>query len=525
MDLLYENETIGTIFTSSDHSPNVQEFLFIVDEEAPKLKVKQGMYCYTASEEGMLIGKIEEIFVSNEYYNNPQTVKNFDQGAVFGIKNYFPSDKWEDCIGHVKILGLFPFIDDFTIQSSKPQFENTIKRPAFPAKPGNKVYILEGDQLKDFLGLDELGLTIGSLEHYNIDVRINLNKLINKHFAVLAMSGAGKSYLISVLMEELLLREKNLGTPGVLLIDVHGEYKFLSDQSIPENKHFAMKTSYYDAKYFQIDTSTLKAFDFANYQPNITNPQIRELKKVIENVSTKKTENNEKISYDLDDLIENLEEQDINQKVKETLGSWLYDLRRLNIFGKSDNPVLRKLIIPGHLSILDLSNIISIKKKQIIVSYLAEKLFYLRRMGVTPPFLFILEEAHQFAPEGKLGESSISKPIIETISREGRKFYAQICLISQRPVKLSTTALSQCNTHIILRVTNPNDLDHIKNSSEAINKETMGMISTLPTGNAMIMGAATNLPLFVKIRKRFSSNPYGEEKLDDECRKFMDFSS
>ncbi|MHA1561464.1 MAG: helicase HerA domain-containing protein, partial [Promethearchaeota archaeon] len=68
---------------------------------------------------------------------------------------------------------------------------------------------------------------MGKLSNYNLDVTLNLNRLFNKHVAILAQSGAGKSYLLSVIFEELLSRPKDIGTPGLFLIDLHGEYRFL----------------------------------------------------------------------------------------------------------------------------------------------------------------------------------------------------------------------------------------------------------------------------------------------------------
>jgi len=63
----------------------------------------------------------------------------------------------------------------------------------------------------------------------------------------------------------------------------------------------------------------------------------------------------------------------------------------------------------------------------------------------------LFEEAHNFAEDSA---PSPSRSVIEKIAREGRKFHCSLGLISQRPVRLSTTALSQCNTQFILRVTN-----------------------------------------------------------------------
>jgi DNA helicase HerA-like ATPase len=151
-----------------------------------------------------------------------------------------------------------------------------------------------------------------------------------------------------------------------------------------------------------------------------------------------------------------------------------------------------------------MSGTISMKKKRLAVAHVAGKLFEARRSNKVPPFLLILEEAHQYVPEKVQREHAICRGILQTIAREGRKFHASLCLISQRPVQLSTTVLSQCNTNIILRVTNPYDLKHIGESSEGITKDVQDQISSLQVGTGLVVGEAVNFPLFVKIRKRKS---------------------
>ena len=61
-----------------------------------------------------------------------------------------------------------------------------------------------------------------------------------------------------------------------------------------------------------------------------------------------------------------------------------------------------------------------------------------------------------------------------------------------------------CNTNIILRITNPYDLKHISESSEGITADVQGQIATLPVGTALVLGEATNYPLFLKVRRRES---------------------
>ena len=108
----------------------------------------------------------------------------------------------------------------------------------------------------------------------------------------------------------------------------------------------------------------------------------------------------------------------------------------------------------------------------------------------------------------------MAKPIIETIAREGRKFGASLCLISQRPKRLSTTTLAQCNTNLILRITNPYDLKHLAESSEGIDSASERMITSLQVGEALIVGEAVRFPVFFKVRERKSAESKHEVSLE-----------
>jgi len=187
-----------------------------------------------------------------------------------------------------------------------------------------------------------------------------------------------------------------------------------------------------------------------------------------------------------------IEASEIKKVTKDTMISWISNLNVTRLFSNYSKPKIEELAKPGQMSVLDLSGFLRLNEKQIIVTYFARKLFYARHRGKIPPFILVVEEAHQFCPEG-----------IE-IAREGRKFHASLVLISQRPIQLSTTALSQCNTHILLRVVNPYDLKHIAESSEAITSDLIKTLPGLQVGEAIITGNAVNHPLFVQIRQRKS---------------------
>ncbi|MFW9822745.1 MAG: ATP-binding protein, partial [Candidatus Thorarchaeota archaeon] len=334
----------------------------------------------------------------------------------------------------------------------------------------------------------------GEVKVSKIEAKVNMNRLLNKHFAILSISGGGKSYLTSVLIEELLTRDEKYGTPAIVLFDVHGEYLYLKE--IPELRE---RVSIQDVSYFQIAVPKMSGYTFKKYQEDISNVQVRELSKYIKKL---KKADKMKGRYTINDIITHIdEESDGNKSTRLALIGWLSDLEHLTLFGPQENPNLDNLIGKKKIIIFNLQKEISIRKKQIIVDYICDRLFKLRRSDRIPPFLLIVEEAHQFCPEAAHSKA-ISKPIIEMIAREGRKFMACLCLISQRPKKLSTTALSQCNSKMVLNIKNPYDLKHLMDSSEAITKEYTVLISSLGVGEMLLMGNAVNYPVFIDIRER-----------------------
>lgn len=77
--------------------------------------------------------------------------------------------------------------------------------------------------------------------------------------------------------------------------------------------------------------------------------------------------------------------------------------------------------------------------------------------------------------------------------------------VSQRPANVDKNILSQCNTQIILKVTNPNDLKAIADSVEGMGIGVKEDIRDLPVGVAMVVGI-TDQPLIVDIRIRRSEH-------------------
>ncbi len=418
------------------------------------------------------------------------------------MENHFPIKEWEFLIGSAQPLAVLS--------------EDSLLRPSFPPSPGERVFVAKNETLKKFLSLDSQGLNLGSIQFHDLPLQANIDRLLKKHLAILALSGAGKSYLVSVLLEELLSRSPSQGRIATIIIDPHGEYKnfaeSLTSQAKKENrKDFSPLTRLVLSKDIRIATSSLTEGLISNLNPSFTSAQKREFRKLLNEM---RQEAKRKGPFDLQDMREEIDKREIDPKIKSGLYNILHDLELLNLFSKTDNPSFSSLAKPGTLTVLDLSETIDMRRKQTIAHFCATSLFDSRRHERIPPVLIAIEEAHQFIPESS-SDRAISRNIFETIAREGRKFGTSLCLISQRPIKLDPTVLAQCNTQIILRMTNPYDIDHVSKSAEGIDSKSKEMITSLRVGEALIVGEAFHYPVFCKVRKRTSQDPSHEKTLSE----------
>ena len=470
--------------------------------------IHRGQFVEMDYSEGTMIAMVNDVVKTNRYFERAESVKEFESNGA-KLFEQFPTAEWEYLVAKTRPLGVFT--------------QTLTKRPTFPPSPGTKVKSAGAKNLEKFLNLDmAAGLHLGEVEYHDLQVKLNLSKLLKKHVAILAISGAGKSYLVSVFLEELLDRQKKDGRIATIIMDPHGEYSsFAEPPTDPKCKDYSSKTTLVKAGNIRIGVPKLSVGILSNIIPGLSTAQKRDLGRAISKLRTEMK--NGLGPFDLA-AVKNalIKDKEIKDSTRKVLVGWIDNLEALRLFGKTDSPSIYDLLKSGNLTIVDLSDVIDLRKKQIIVSYFAQKLFYERRKKSIPPFLLVLEEAHQFAPETASKEAAISRSIITTIAREGRKFGASLCLISQRPIQLNTTTLSQCNTHIILRITNPYDLKHIGESSEGLDRRSTEMISTLRVGEALIVGEAVSFPVFFKVRKRKSAESKHEVSLE---RAALDFEN
>ena len=115
------------------------------------------------------------------------------------------------------------------------------------------------------------------------------------------------------------------------------------------------------------------------------------------------------------------------------------------------------------------------------------------------PFMLVCEEAHNYIPKNGGAEYAASKHSIERIAKEGRKYGLNLMVVSQRPSEVSETIFSQCNNFIVLKLTNINDQNCIKNLLPDNNASLVEVLPTLATGECLVVGDAVPLPAVVKM--------------------------
>jgi hypothetical protein len=472
---------VGMIFGEVGY----RSFNFIVSRDS---KLQKGAYVKVNHDSyGWVLAQVASLKRYNEMYS---------LNVITGGQP--KEDVGERIVAHAEVIG---YVDE----------KGFLKNPRIPFRPGEKVYEADSALIKRSLNLGvRSGIYLGLLEGHeeHVPVYLNVNKLIQKHVCILAKTGAGKSYTVGVLVEELI--EK--GVPAVI-IDPHGEYAALKNpNSNPRELELMGKYGISPKGYENI----------VEYTPNLSlNPQAdRKLALDITKLSiagflemlpTKIPDTQKGIlfealqlaksrgRYTLEDIIRIIHEH--RSKAKWNLLTNLEMLRESRIFeGAPVHP--QDLVRRGVVSVINLRGVRP-DIQEIIITRLADEIFNDRKRGRVPPLFFLLEEAHNFAPERGFGRSSALR-VIRTIASEGRKFGMGLCIVSQRPARVDKSVLSQCNTQIILKVTNPNDLRAISQSIEGFTADLEEEIMQLQPGVALVVGDVVEQPIFVDIRVKRS---------------------
>ena len=445
----------------------------------------------------------------------------------------------------------------------------------YPPKPASTVYHPETKDLSrivlgDLSAQADRGLDLATLSSRNdIAIQVDGHAVVTRHLAILAMTGAGKSWTARRIVEQ--LATKNY---PMIIFDPRGDYTRLGE--VPELRG-KVNRYYADFPVFEEDVdvvanmvSALVGYELSEAQTAIFPDIFKGARRLIgENAQ----ENAEKIANILEDngvtrfglkadmfaiywmarvaahIVRNDSNEDkewvkkfftisgdrrqagtldvIARKARQAA----YALRTMSDTNRQQMTGDDVLSLPsgsdrkelaqyGKISVISLGGYTG-DFQAALFSIVAQDLFNMRVRGqLGYPALFVLEEAHNFAPAKAM--SAAEKRAINVtrqIAQEGRKFGLGLILISQRPSRLDETALSQCNSQIIMRLINPADQNFVRRTVEALNEDDMRMLPALDVGEAIFSGQMINFTVLARIKEPKSKGEREEEDAFEALKK------
>jgi len=154
----------------------------------------------------------------------------------------------------------------------------------------------------------------------------------------------------------------------------------------------------------------------------------------------------------------------------------------------------------SNLTIIDMSGI-PFEIVDVTVAVLTRLLFELNFWTPSEqrhPTLLVFEEAHNYVPRNE-PERHFAKTAVERVAKEGRKYGVSAMVVSQRPAELSETVLSQCNSFVVMRISNPDDQHYV---SRVVGDHFAGVINMLPIlrpGEAFVIGDSVLMPMRILV--------------------------
>lgn len=366
----------------------------------------------------------------------------------------------------------------------------------------------------------------------NQEAKINLDSFLSRHAAILGQTGGGKSWTVASLLQSISKFPKST----VVLFDLHNEYK----------EAFGDYAEYINAGDLEFPYWLMKSDELLGLmvdRAESTAPnQIAKFKELLQAAKEQHPENSAlgipkitidtPVYFDFKSIIDEFRRLDVEMvqgskgdkkgplngdftRLLMRIDSRLNDKRYDLIFNPityntsaSMEVLFRKILgeesSPKKIVIVDMSSI-PFDVRNSVISLILRCLFdfsywYKKVNEKAYPISVFCDEAHIYFND-RDANSEAARLSAERISKEGRKYGISLTVISQRPREVSATILSQCNTFLCLRISNPEDQSYVKSLLPDSIRGIVSMFSNLRRGECILLGDSVIMPTRIKIRK------------------------
>jgi hypothetical protein len=377
---------------------------------------------------------------------------------------------------------------------------------------------------------------IGDLQQNpNINVHVDVDSLVSRHFAILGATGVGKSSGVVIILQKILDTRPNL---RLFLVDPHNEYgRCFGDKAQvlnPRNLRlpfwlfnfeetvdafFGGRPGVDEEVEILSEVIPLAKSAYLQYRAGTERSALAKKRDTRDSGFTADTP----VPYRIEDLINLLDErmgklENRNSRMvyHKLIGRiqtfrnhprYAFMFENANIGGDTMAEILGNLFrLPTDGKPMTIMQLAGFPAEVVdsLVSVLCRMAFDfgLWSDGVAP-LLFVCEEAHRYAPADRKIGFGPTRRALSRIAKEGRKYGVFLGLVTQRPAEIDATIISQCSTLFVMRMANERDQSLIRSAVSDAAANLLSFIPSLGTREVFTFGSGVAMPT----RMRFKELP------------------
>lgn len=412
-----------------------------------------------------------------------------------------------------------------SVENRKASFNRGVT--IYPAL-GDRVRVASKAELETaFCGDSAASVRVGCIrQDSSIPAMVRVDDLLGKHFAILGTTGTGKSCTTALILRAILNENP---AAHIVLLDPHNEYATAfgdwGEVVSPRNMQLPFwMLNFEEIVEVLVGDTELKAeieileelipMAKSRYSSGRTGESQKLRRGVLD---TGRFTVDTPVPYRISDLttlidermgkLENKRDLAPYRSLKSRIDAITQDARYGFMFGSLTvydgmaqvlGRIFRVPVNNKPITILELTGLPT-EIVNVVVSVLCRMTFdfALWSEGQVPVTL-VCEEAHRYVPANASLGFEPCKRAIAKIAKEGRKYGASLCIVTQRPAEIDPTILSQCNTVFALRMANDKDQAIVQSAVADTGSGLLEFLPSLGQREAIAFGDGMSLPVRIK---------------------------